>query len=321
MPPVGNWRVFIGILLVSLTAAGCVTPTAGRGVAAPPTQATLDPVPNGSIDEPALTWEKLRQIDVCGLLDDRLLARLGERTGAPVPDDQNLGIGGCRQKLTESGGEPLTVDIVLGADLTGGRTQVRSGLEGLPMYEAKTEIDGVAKCTSHIFMDDKDEYGAQISVERTKTNASACQASRTVSAKTLRRLKDDPPRLDLPRKSVLRTDACSMLDSKSARSLLKADPQQTRSLHGCRFGAEPSLGVVFEAADPRSQADKTRKLTEDVKAEVRTEPGRCTLSWQRDSTDEWVSVSFAQFKGATESRRCAKAATAARKVLKKLPTE
>ncbi|WP_336084720.1 serine/threonine-protein kinase [Nocardia sp. SSK8] len=181
-----------------------------------------------AMDDPplALTDDETRGLDVCALMKPDVLGELGTAVGELVPG----GVTGCRVYYLDQSGQKiyfgLETSIPVG-ETRSGNQPMGTTINWMPVLGRYREA---LSCDRSVVT----QSGLPLALTMTATpNAgNGCPAAERALAAVVRRLAVNPPlRADAP-DSVLRMDACTLIDI-AATSAVVGDPVRERTPHGC----------------------------------------------------------------------------------------
>lgn len=320
-------------LLLALTCLAALAGAAGCGgsdlakanfekttVAPQPGSGGTGTVPDGPVDDPALTPDKLREIDACKLLEGDTTSQLGT-----AEEPQSSGPDACRVSITDPGGKALSVNLTVGESMFGGADQATGGIEGLPLTESKQDDSCFAKLLT------SEAPGHGIGLQIGYPGGDPCGAGRKVAGKIVQRLKNDPPKLSVDDGSLIPVDACALTDGRAAKAAVGDGARKVPyNLHGCMLSsAGPSAGVTFTFRYPPQEQKNSEEveLSDSVTALVSYDDPkdpRCKVEWKhRDlpgDQAESVRVDYSDYNGKVKAAKaCEKATALAKAVAGKLP--
>ncbi|RSN65579.1 DUF3558 domain-containing protein [Amycolatopsis sp. WAC 04182] len=282
-------------------------------------------VPDGDINDPAVTPAVLRTIEPCGLVSKEVLSSLG----TPEEPTSNLSsFGTCRAKAVDAGGKELSVRVEIGAStyLSSNGVTV-STVDGLPQIERKGK-DGKS-CEVAIMTLRKPERGISFSV--TYDGGDSCATGRAVAAKAVKILHTSPAKYPAVAGTLTAVDPCTAADSAVLNEVVPHGAAELTTFHSCDWtpGSNPRVSIGFRHALPPAERDGNKKIDVDgvaVYQKVGTgNAAECKLEWQHKpwSGDdvEIVSVNYRNYdeKSKDEAVSCGKAVKVAKSVISKLP--
>lgn len=287
------------------------------------------PVPEGPVDAPELTPEKMRLVEACGLLDSDVTDLIGTSTIDPTGSSPDQ----CTVSLTDRGGKNVSFSLSLGDTLFGSISSATGGIEGLPLSETRQD----STCSEKVLTSQEPDQGISLNV--TYTDGEPCAAGRKVIAKVIQRLRSDPPKVSPPVGSLIGVDACKLVGKSTLAAAVGEDPTVSPyGLHGCISTASDGSGgavtVNFGFSYPPTKSGNARnvKLTGSINA-IRTitdeSSARCTFEWEHkdfpeqalgNDDGESVRVDYSNYTDKEDADdACEKASRLAKSVAGKLP--
>ncbi|WET78236.1 DUF3558 domain-containing protein [Amycolatopsis sp. QT-25] len=287
-------------------------------------EAGAGPVPDGDINDPAVTPAVMRTIDPCPLVGKDVLSGLG------TPEDPQpsvIAFGGCRTKVVDAGGKKLTVSVDIGASTyvsTSGVTV--SVVEGLPQVERKSK-DGKS-CDVGIMTLRKPERGVGFSV--VYDGGDPCGAARAVAAKAAKALHASPAKFPADAGTLTAVDPCAAADAAVLGEVVPHGATMLTSFHSCDWtpGSNPRISIGFRPGRPPEVRDDSKQIEIDgVTAYQKvgnSSSAECKVEWQHKPwTGEYVEVASVIYKHYDEKKdeaaSCGKAVKIAKSVISKLP--
>ncbi len=281
-------------------------------------------VPDGDINDPAVTPVVMRTIDPCPLVGKEALSSLG------TPEDprpSTISFGSCRTKVVDAGGKELTIGVDIGASTyvsTSGVTV--SAVEGLPQIERKSK-DGKS-CDVGIMTLRKPERGVSFSV--TYDGGDPCATGRAVAAKAVKSLHASPAKYPSSAGTLTAVDPCTVADPAVLGEVVPHGATTLTTFHSCDWtpGSNPRISIGFRPGLPPEQREGSTKVEIDgVTAYQKGGSGsdaECKVEWQHkpwaDDQVEIVSVIYKNYdEKKDEAASCAKAVKIAKSVISKLP--
>lgn len=278
-------------------------------------------VPEGPIESEAVSADKLRGVDPCGVLKDSTLDRLGE------PGDFSAqSWSECMVDVTDPADKEMEVRLEVGAD-TGTSPEDPSGqLSGLPLTVNKRDT---GDCDVTVTTSKDSELGITAAVRY--DDGQACRAGKVVLDEVVQQLRDEPTTLPDESDSLLRADPCAALDGADVSDVLDEEVTgQPTDIHGCEWKAdEPSVTVMFrEGYGPVTSDDRdTVDLGSDVEGyseQTSDDLDVCDVGWAHRELDdrkvEMVTLAYSDYSGDPKSDKpCDKAESAAKSVVSSLP--
>ncbi|MFJ8914614.1 DUF3558 domain-containing protein [Amycolatopsis sp. NPDC102389] len=281
-------------------------------------------VPDGDINDPAVTPAVMRTIDPCGLVSKEVMGGLG----TPEEPTANLSsFGTCRAKAVDAGGKELTVRVEIGAStyLSSNGITV-SAVEGLPQIERKDK-DGKS-CDVSIMTLRKPERGISFSV--TYDGGDSCATGRAVAAKAAKSLHASPAKYPAAAGTLTAVDPCTAADTAVLNEVVPHGATTLTSFHSCDWtpGSNPRISIGFRRGLPPGERDGNKKVDIDgVSVYQKVGSGsdaECKIEWQHkpwiDDEVEIASVIYKNYdEKSDEAASCGKAAKIAKSVISKLP--
>lgn len=281
-------------------------------------------VPDGDINDPAVTPAVLRSIDPCGLVSKEALSSLG----TPEEPTANLSsFGTCRTKATDAGGKELTVRVEIGASTYSSSNGVTvSAVDGLPQIERKDK-DGKS-CDVGIMTLRKPERGISFSV--TYDGGDPCATGRAVAAKAVKTLHGSPAKYPAVAGTLTGVDPCTAADNAVLNEVVPHGASSLTTFHSCDWtpGSNPRISINFRRGLPPAERDGNKKVDIDgVSVYQKVGNGsdaECKMEWQHkpwaDDEVEIVSVTYKNYdEKKDEAASCGKTAKIAKSVISKLP--
>lgn len=330
-PPKTPIRVLVIVLACLLGVTGCgpeLTKVTHERTTVPPQPGSggTGPVPEGPVNEPALSPQKLREVDGCELLKGDAVTQLGAPK-EPIGTGPDI----CSVTITDPGGKEIRVSLTVGESMYGGLQQATGGLDGLPLTESRQD----KSCFDKVLTSEDPDIG--IGVQVSYSDGEPCGAGRKVLSKIIQRLKNDPPRLSAESGSLLTLDPCKVMPKAALTKVLgEAQTSTPVTLHGCvtsatsPAGGSASLNFTFAYPPLGSSSSKEVELTASITAlQTYYDPKneQCQVEWEHkefsssSSRDgESVRVDYSNYTGdgrATDA--CKKAVQLAKAVAGKLP--
>lgn len=324
-------RLLAIVLACLLGVTGCagedLVKTAGKRTTVPPQPGSggTGPVPEGPVNEPALTADKLREVKACELLKGEAVTQLG------TPEDPSgSGPDTCSVTVTDPGGKDIRVSITIGETFYGGVQQATGGLDGLPLNETRQD----QSCTDKVLTSEDPAVG--VSVQVTYSDGEPCGAGRKVLSKIIQQLKSDPPKVDTSGGSIVKLDPCKVIPKATLDKVLgEGQTTSTFNLHGCISsgplgGGTVSLNFTFAYPPYAGSNSKEVRLSSKVTAlQTFYDPKneQCAVEWahkEYSSTSsmdgESVRVDYSNYGGDGKALdACKKAVEIAKVVVGKLP--
>lgn len=278
-------------------------------------------VPDGPIEDAAVSADKLRGIDACGVLEDSALDRLGD------PGDFSAqGWAECMADVTAPEGAEIDVRLEVGAD-TGTLTAEPHGqLAGLPL--TVNDRDGGA-CDVTVTTSKDPEIGITADIEY--DDGQACRAGKVVLDEVVQQLHDDPATLAEEPDSVIRVDPCGVLDGADVADVLGEEQEgEHRGIYSCDWVAEdPTVSVTFREGYKSTLSDDRDKVklgsgVKGYSGQIVEDINSCDVDWTHreleDGTIELVTVKYENYTGDPKSDKpCDKAETVAKSMVSELP--
>lgn len=331
LPSSPKTRVLVIVLACLLGVTGCgpeLTKVTHDRTTVPPQPGSggTGPVPEGPVNEPALSPQKLREVDGCELLKGDAVTQLGAPKN-PIGTGPDI----CSVTITDPGGKEVRVSLRLGETMYGGLRQATGGLDGLPLTESRQD----KSCFDKVLTSQDPDIG--IGVQVGYSDGEPCGAGRKVLAKIIQRLKNDPPRLTPDSGSLLLLDPCEVIpEAALTRVLGKEQRSSPVNLHGCvtsatsTGGGSASLNFTFAYPPLGGASSEEVKLTPSITAlQTFYDPKneQCQVEWKHkeytssSSQDgESVRVDYSNYTGdGKATSACKKAVELAKAVVGKLP--
>ncbi|MEU8417828.1 DUF3558 domain-containing protein [Amycolatopsis japonica] len=281
-------------------------------------------VPDGDINDPAVTPAVLRTIDPCGLVNKEVMSGLG----TPEDPTSNLtSFGTCRAKAVDAGGKEVAVRVEIGASTYSSINGVTvSAVDGLPQIERKDK-DGKS-CDVGIMTLRKPERGISFSV--TYDGGDPCATGRAVAAKAVKSLHASPAKYPAAAGTLTAVDPCTAADTAVLNEVVPHGATTLTSFHSCDWtpGSNPRISIGFRKGLPPEERDGTKKVDIDGVAVYQKvgsgSDAECKMEWQHkpwaDEDVEIVSVIYKNYdEKKDEAASCGKAAKIAKSVISKLP--
>ncbi|WP_235096635.1 DUF3558 domain-containing protein [Amycolatopsis decaplanina] len=282
-------------------------------------------VPDGDINDPAVTPAVMRTIDPCPLVGKDVLSGLGTPENDPRPSLTSFGT--CTGKATDAGGKKFTVSVEIGASTYVSTSGVTiSAVEGLPQIERKSK-DGKS-CEVGIMTLRKPERGVSFSV--TYDGGDPCATGRAVAAKAVKSLHASPAKFPATAGTLTAVDPCTAADTAVLTEVVPHGATTLTTFHSCDWtpGSNPRISIGFRHGLPPEERDGTKKIDIDgVTAYQKVGSGNdaeCKIEWQHKPwADDGVEIAGVIYKNYDEKKdeaaSCGKAAKIAKSVISKLP--
>ncbi|HEX2130292.1 MAG TPA: DUF3558 family protein [Actinophytocola sp.] len=269
-------------------------------------------------NDPAFTPDKLRVVDPCGLLDEDLLAELGD------PEDNVRGdFGECANYMEDADGNELNLSITIGETVPNA-VEADENIGGLPALE-NDDIDDA--CFVSVVTSTSPNFG--IVVQANGETEDLCAAGRTLLTGVVDRIRTDPPGYDLAAGTLVEVDPCSFFEDNALSDTLGGDVEpRPYDLHWCTWsGTGASLGVQFRLGpDPAAGGGTPVDLGGGITVyQEKTVSGNssCTLAWKHrpfgGDEVELVSLNYDDQNSAEGEDPCAPTQAVAKELIPALP--
>jgi uncharacterized protein DUF3558 len=272
-------------------------------------------------NDPAFTNEKLRTMDPCGLLTDDILSQVGD----PADNDRS-DFGECGNYMKDPDGEDLSISLTLGGDVPNTQDADKN-IGGLPAIES--ELDSGDACFITVVTSTKPNFG--ITIQAGGESKKLCEAGRTVMTGVVDLIRNDPPKYDTPKGTLVSVDPCQVAKDATLRTVLGdgVDAGNPYNLHWCNWqGANGTLGVWLRVGyDPaKSSSGQAVSLGGGVtayKSTTTASAASCELQWKHRAFTgdqvEIVHIFLDQQKVAKGVDPCKPAITLAKSLITTLP--
>lgn len=323
-------RRFVPLVLLALTLSACGGPDLGKQNF-PRTTVTGTSgagVPDGPIDDPAVSLAAQRTVDSCALLRGDTVTGVG----MPVPDGPSAsGLDSCSIEVTDAGGKRARLSLQLG-DFPGISAEAVGTIDGLPVAEtnlddAKTPED--EGCVVTALTSRAPELG--IGFQVTYDGGDACGAGMTALREVVREMHAGPPQLSRAANSVVPLDPCALADDTVAAEVLgRGVTKEPGGLHECHWSGGNATGYlrISETGEPSEGDDGTRvdlgRGTSGYQKKGTGAGNSCTIVWTHLATGEGegeiVKFEYDNFHDdATADDSCGKARRIVDTILPNLP--
>ncbi|WP_189053056.1 DUF3558 family protein [Longimycelium tulufanense] len=290
--------------------AGEADPSGQRG-AAPPDDGPLDA---------AFAMEKLRQVEPCALLEEKLLGTLG----TPA-ESRPSGYSKCSNYMKDKAGKKLNITIIVGDTLIVDQSKLRTVVGGLRANVQK--LSSGSTCFVRVpVQGGRNALG--LSVQAGVADGDPCQPARRVAEAVTTKIRRDPPRREAEAGTLAGVDPCQLLDGPArAEAIGGAGTERRFGLYQCTYShGGVDLRVSFDlGSDPASRNGDKVDLGGVTAFQRRSDNvyPSCELQWKHrraaGNRSEVARVKLENVQKLPELDVCGKAAGAARALLPKLP--
>ncbi|MFC0543959.1 hypothetical protein [Kutzneria chonburiensis] len=283
---------------------------------------TGQPEGNTAAMDPAFTETKLRLVDPCALLDDKLLAAVGTPDGKPHGDPFQ----GCKAQVTVDDVQN-TVTVTLG-DAVPEWDRDALSLAGMRVLEARQ----TGSCTDKAVTQASPTRAVVVRAE--VKGGEPCAVARQVLTGVIARIRTAPPRVPMGSSVMAGQDPCLLVDRATIFAIVPGgDPKRdSESLYDCawrqkgvtlevygKIGSDPSVAGFDAAPTPVDLGGGVTAYRSDTSAGYPS----CTLKWadrpMADGVGEIVTVYVANGQKLPDFDTCAKAVVAGKIVVANLP--
>lgn len=297
-------------------------PANAENVADPTGTSPTTSVPDGRPAHPAFAADKIRLVDPCELLDEKVLKRLG------TPGKRSrTGYSRCSNFMKDKADKDLAVTVEIGQTMTSELKNADKQLAGLRSHEQT--LDNSA-CFVSVITQEKPGLG--ITVQIGYEDGDACAPGRTVAESVVKRIKDDAPKRTPAKGSLITLDPCALPDQATIEAAAGAGHRvYPYGLHNCSWvGDKRELTLDFRETFIPEDRDFDANQTEvDLGGGVKgyqvlssTAFPSCEVKWVQlvgeDNDGELVEVKSAGPK-TSDFDRCATALAFAKAIIGKIP--
>ncbi|WP_159447758.1 DUF3558 family protein [Streptoalloteichus hindustanus] len=299
--------------LAKVTFPRSTVPAAGAGS----TTGTTPNLPEGPVD-PAFAVDKLRQVDVCKLLDKEMLSQLG------TPGEPSMaGYSKCSNYMKDKAGKKLSISVTVGDSLLGVKANAEIG--GL---QANVDGETIGKTCFLKVVTHGGRLPMGVSFQVAVDEGDPCAPARRVAEQVVERIRKQPPQRPAEPGTLATVEPCSLLDQAGRAEALGGETSERRNgLSQCTWGVsgmDVSVDLLLGSAAANENGEavdlggvKARQRKKDEGAYP-----SCQISWEHRKTAgnraELVRVEMNNIKKANLDP-CAKAIGVAKAVLPKLP--
>jgi hypothetical protein len=168
---------------------------------APPAETSGGETPVAKPNDPAFTPEKLRVVEPCGVLDEDLLAEVGQPEESKHNDFNE-----CANYMADDEGRELNITLTLGVTVTNA-VDANQNIGGLPALE--DPLEGGDACFVTVVTSTSPNLGMTVQVGG--PTETLCDVGRTVMTSVVERIRTDPPTYDLAKGTLIDLDPCTLL--------------------------------------------------------------------------------------------------------------
>ena len=325
VPQVARPRLFVPVVLLALTLSACGGPDLGKQnfPRTTVTQSSGASVPDGPINDPAVSLDAQRTVDPCAMLQGDTVTDVG----TPVEDSLGAtGLDRCSIEVTDAGGKDLRLSLQLG-ETASYMADAAGTIDGLALFEQKLDNDPTCFVTVMTSRNPNMGIGFQV----TYADGDACAAGTTALRKVVAKMHAGPPQLNRAANSLVPVDPCAVSDDAVTQEVLgRETAKKPVGLHDCSWSGGNATGDlrISETVEPSEGDDGIRVdlgggITGYQKQENNA-GARCTIAWTHLSTGdgegEIVEFTYENFHDdAAGDDSCGKARRIVGTILPKLP--
>lgn len=273
----------------------------------------------------AITADKLRQMDPCGLLDPNTLSAVGTPS-----NDEPEGFATCRNDMKDPQGNNLDLDLFIDDPLTA--DQASTQMDGLQVTEEKDSGQESSLCREGIITQTGPTLGVVLEVD--EDGQDPCVAAKKLASAIVNHMRTNPPLRANAQGSLSEIDPCGTVDDQTAQAAIGSAQKTLYSLYQCKWDNDAlTMSVTFDSeGDPAQASGSTQStptpvdlgggitgyqlLSTDIYPD-------CTIKWivkkgGDTSNNDVVAVEFGDIDG-QKLDTCAKLLPVAKAVASKVP--